>query len=171
MQVAACGGKRAVPHSLLDRHDIDSAHRQQRSERVSEVVEAQRTDTGCSLRATVAATQRRVIEWTPERIAEHEIVGAGEVLAPAHAIQRRCGLIGERHPPSVPGLRRRFDARAHGAGDIQRRPGEVNVVPAQGQQLALPESRVGGDSDDLGVLMILGVQCLAALVLLVDIRF
>jgi len=35
VQVTARGGKRAVAHRLLDRHDIDPAHRQQRAERMA----------------------------------------------------------------------------------------------------------------------------------------
>ncbi|HXB63370.1 MAG TPA: hypothetical protein VNV42_00695 [Solirubrobacteraceae bacterium] len=73
---------------------------------VAQGVEAQREDAGCRLRATVAAAQRRVIEWTAERVAEHKVVGAGEMLAPACTVQRRRGLVGERHPPGVPEFRR-----------------------------------------------------------------
>lgn len=54
VQVAARGGERAVAHRLLDGSDIDSAHRQQRAERVAQVMEAQRTHAGDGLGAAVS---------------------------------------------------------------------------------------------------------------------
>jgi hypothetical protein len=51
-----------------------------RAERVSEIVEAQRSQAGCAQRSAVAAQQRRRVEVTAEVSDEDEIVRSNEAL-------------------------------------------------------------------------------------------
>ena len=78
------------------------------------------------------------------------------MLAPAQAIERCGSLIGERHSANTPRLGGRFDSRAHRPRDRQRRPCEVDIAPAQREQLTAAQARIGGDANKLGVLPVLG---------------
>jgi len=140
-----------MAHRLLNRDDIDATCGQQRAKGVPKIMEAQRPDVGRALSAPEATTQRRIVQPATELVAEHEIIRSGEVLATTHSIQRRCGLVGQRNPPHAARLGGGLDPRAYSAGN--------SADPAKStsrQQLALPQPGVGGNSNHLGALAILG---------------
>ncbi len=130
--------------------------RQQRAVGVTEVVPAERSQPSSLLRAPEAAAQRRVVKRPAEHVAEHPLIGRGDIRAAADVIERSSGLIGQRHPAHTAGLGRRLDSGAHGACDRQGLSLELHVAPALRQQFAETQSGVGGHAHHLGVLEVLG---------------
>ena len=85
-----------------------------------------------------ALAQRRAVEVTAELAREHEVVRAGEQLAPAESVERLHRLVDQRHRADVPGLRRSLLAERVAATHVHEALGEVDVSPAQREQFAKP---------------------------------
>ena len=102
MQIASGRRERAVPHHRLDRHEVHASSSQQRPVRVSQVVEAQRPQT-CSVASLLEpSTKSRPVEMSSERIAEHKLGFAYDVLPFAQTIQGRCSLGWQRNATDTP---------------------------------------------------------------------
>ena len=103
-----------------------------------------------------------------ERVAEHELVFADEVLALAQTIQSRCSLVWQRNATDSAALGGRLDAIAHRAADRQRVTGEVHIPPAKREQLSEAQAGIGGDTDELGILGVVRTLCLVGVQLAVQ---
>ena len=106
----------------------------------------------------------------PSDIAEHPIVGAREVRAAPEPFEGGGGLGRKRHAPDAPALGRGLDPHAHRSSDGHRVAGEVDVAPAQREQLALAQTRICGDPDELRVLGVPGDLGGVGLVVLIGVR-
>jgi hypothetical protein len=78
-----------VTHPLLDAPDVRHAD-DPRSERVAEVVEAERSQRGSFERGAVTLRKRRAVEVAADDAAENEVVLVGEVLPLAQPSERLC---------------------------------------------------------------------------------
>lgn len=97
-----------------------------------------------------------MVEVLADLRAEHEVIVAGEVLA---LLQRRQGVehVGHhRHRPDPLSLRHLFDPAGEVAADVKQTGEKIDIVPAQGQQLALAQAGESGDLVEGGVLRALG---------------
>ena len=88
--------------------------------------------------------------------AEDEVVLVGEVLALAEPRERLGDLGRHRDRADLAGLRRGQVAVGVAGSDADGRAGEVDVSPAQRDELALAEAGERGGEEDRGVLLGLG---------------
>ena len=124
-------------------------------------MEAQRRETGGVPGTVVTATERRWVQPTTEAIAEDVLVGSRVVGAAAETVQRAGGLVRPRDLPEASALGRvGLDVGRQGARDDQLAAEELDIAPAQRDELALTQAGIGGDADQFGVLgVLLGSGC------------
>jgi hypothetical protein len=108
---------------------------------VTQVVEAQPTESRPGQRLAVAAPQGRAVEMAAALAGQDEIVLRGQLVTLAEQRQRSGDLRRQRHRADLAALGRGQvtgrEARPH-ADDVV---GEVDLAPAQRDQLAPPQTR------------------------------
>jgi hypothetical protein len=158
VQVDRGGGQRTVPHRSLDRHEIHTGGGEQRPVRVPQIMQSQRAQARGVASTLEAAPQSPAVKRPSELVHEHEVFRRREVLPPADPVERGGCLVRERDAADLSRLRRGLHTRAHRAFDGQRVAGEVDVAPAQREQLAKSQAGIACDAHKLGVLMVLSLS-------------
>ena len=143
VQVAHRGLDVGVAHPLLDAADVGLGDHPG-AERVAQVVEAQRAQTGARQGRLVAAAQRRRVEVVATLAGEDDVVIANPVL-PATEMRQPRGDVGrEGHRADLAGLGRGPVAVVEAGAHADGAAGEVDVAPAQCEQLAHAQARERG---------------------------
>src|SRR5829696_1444717 len=130
--------------SLVDR---------QASEGVPEVVEADRPEIRRVAGGDVPPPKRRTVEMAANRAREDEIVGTGEVLPLTEASEHH--RYGGNHRNDADSVAFRGDDLLVGvvAVHAERLPLEINVTPAERNELAAAQTREGGGQVERAVLL------------------
>ena len=142
-----------VAHPLLDAQDVGLGDHP-RAERVAQVVEAQPSQAGAVERGHVAAAQRRAVDVAAELADERpgrrrrSTSSRSASRASAAATSRR-----QRHGAHLAALRRRQPAAGEAGADADERAGEVDVAPAQRDELAAAQARERRGEEDRRVLL------------------
>ena len=116
-------------------------------------MEAQRPQPGFVPRGLVAAPQRRVVEVAPEWAGEDEVVWSGRAVAAPQTSEASGDGLDDRHGTPFAGLRCRELAVAVACTDAEGAQREVDVAPAQGEQLAHPQTCEGCGLEEGAVLL------------------
>jgi hypothetical protein len=94
-------------------------------------VETKRAKADSIAGALEAAAECRSVEVATERAAEDELVGSREIRPAADALERRRGLVRERHTANSTRLGCRLRPPADRTGDRQHLASELDVAPTK----------------------------------------
>jgi hypothetical protein len=141
-----------VAHPFLDSAEVGDTD-DPRAECVAEVVEAQPAERRSLERGAVALRQRGAVEVAARDPDEDQVVVAGEELSLAEPGERLPDLRRHRNRADLAGLRRREVAVRVAGSDANGGAGEVDVSPAERDELALAEAGECCGEEDRCVLL------------------
>src|SRR5439155_16665271 len=124
-----------VAHPLLDPADVSLANHS-RAEGVAQVMEPKPPQTRPLQRRLVASDKSTRIEVLAVRARQDEVLVGGPGVALAELGERLSDLRRHGDRAHLPGFRRRLLSGGDGRADADRVRREVDVAPAQGDQLA-----------------------------------
>jgi hypothetical protein len=128
---------------------------QRASGRVTEYVKAKPTEAGGIAGAFEATSHGRPVQPSSQPRAEHVVVALGVVAARGQAPEGVGRRIGERNETRLPTLGGALDAGGHGALHDDPSRVDVDVLPAQRQELAEARGGERSDAKELRVLRVL----------------
>jgi hypothetical protein len=120
---------------------------------VAKVVEAQRAKPRGVTGADEPPPQRRRVEVPGHLAGEDRVGGRRGVAALPEARKRVCHFGNQRNRPRPAALGRRHSAVRERALDADRALDEVDVAPAQGDELAAAQPRKAGGEEQRSVLL------------------